>query len=1045
MLLLLTVHLLAALVAPVLVRVMGRRAFWVLALAPASAAVWALSWTSRVQSGHGPSEVVEWIPQLGLELSFRLDTLSWLMTLIVGGVGALVLVYCSAYFSAHASGLGRFGGVFVAFAGAMLGLVTSDDMLLMFVFWELTTVTSYLLIGHYFDRKASRRAAMQAIVVTTAGGLAMLVGLVLLGHEAGTYRLSEVLADPPLGTTTVTVALVCLLAGAATKSALIPFHFWLPAAMAAPTPVSAYLHAAAMVKAGVYLVARFAPAYGQVPVWRTIVVTLGVGTLLLGGYRALRQHDLKLVLAFGTVSQLGLIVLLVGLGTQATALAGLALLGAHAMFKASLFLVVGVVDAATGTRDLRRLSGVGRELPWTALAGALATASMIGLPPFAGFVAKEAALESLAHLGEGLGTFLLVAVAVGSLLTVAYGLRLWWGAFATKRVVSHEALLPSADGTVPSASAPVPDGSAEPATITHPSLLLVWPAMILAVLGLATALLPGLGENLLQPYAHQAPGEPGHLTLWAGLTPTLALTAVILVGGSLLFRARDRVERLQAGLYRGPEADRVYRRFMRRLDDVAADVTAVTQRGSLPLYLGGILVVFVVGVGGALLAGGDGPGATRWWDQPAQVVFGAVAIVSAVLAARARRRLKAVILLGIGGYAVAGLFLLHGAPDLALTQVLVETVTLVVFVLVLRRLPPYFSDRPLAGSRWLRLAIGLAVGLTVAGIALVVPGARTHVPVSADFAHEAYEFGGGKNIVNVTLVDIRAWDTMGEISVLLVAATGVASLVFLSRRSGAIFRAQDAPEDRAVWGAGADPMAALRRRPGGDQPVEASGSARPGAASSGARAREWLRAGRTLAPQRRSVVFEVVVRLLFHTMIVYSVYLLFSGHNAPGGGFAAGLVTGIALIVRYLAGGRYELGEAAPVQPGVLLGLGLFLSVGVGLFALLVGGSPLQSWIIEADLPLLGTVKLVTSLFFDVGVYLVVVGLVLDILRSLGAELDRRAEAGEDDLERTPADADLALLAARTAVSAGLDVDGGREPDAGTAQRPGTGTEAGAR
>ncbi|WP_448630928.1 Na+/H+ antiporter subunit A [Cellulomonas soli] len=1014
MLTLLAVHLLAALVAPVLVRLMGRRAFWVLALAPASAAVWALTWTSRVQGGQAPTEVVEWIPQLGLELAFRLDTLSWFMVLVVGGVGALVLVYCSAYFSVHAQGLGRFGGVFVAFSGAMLGLVSADDVLLLFVFWELTTVTSYLLIGHYFDRKASRRAAMQAIVVTTAGGLAMLVGLVLLSDAAGTYRLSELLADPPQGSTAVTVALVCLLAGAATKSALIPFHFWLPAAMAAPTPVSAYLHAAAMVKAGVYLVARFAPAYGQEPVWQAFVVTLGVGTLLLGGYRALRQHDLKLVLAFGTVSQLGLIVLLVGLGTQATALAGVAMLGAHAMFKASLFLVVGVVDAATGTRDLRRLSGVGRELPWTATAGALATASMIGLPPFAGFVAKEAALESLAHLDGGLGTFLVVAVAVGSVLTVAYGLRLWWGAFATKRVVAHEALLPAADGTVPSASAPLPDGSAEPAPITHPSLLLVWPAMVLAVLGVAVALLPGLGENLLQPYADLAgAGEPGHLALWAGFTPTLALTAGILLAGLLLFQARDRVERLQAGLYRGPEADRVYRRSMRRLDDLAADVTAVTQRGSLPLYLGGILVVFVVGVGTALLVGGSAPVAPQWWDQPAQAVFGAVAILSAVLAARARRRLKAVILLGIGGYAVAGLFLLHGAPDLALTQVLVETVTLVVFVLVLRRLPPYFSDRPLAGSRWVRLGIGLAVGLTVAGIALVVPGARVHVPVSEHFAREAVEFGGGTNIVNVTLVDIRAWDTMGEISVLLVAATGVASLVFLSRRTGAIFRAEDAPQDRAVWaGAGSDPMAALRHHRGPGAVAEARGQAMDsGSATSGARAREWLLAGRTLAPQRRSVVFEVVVRLLFHTMIVYSVYLLFSGHNAPGGGFAAGLVTGIALVVRYLAGGRYELGEAAPVQPGVLLGLGLFLSVGVGLAALLLGGSALQSWLIDVHVPVIGTVHLVTSLFFDVGVYLVVVGLVLDILRSLGAELDRRAEAGEDDLEEA---------ADRTDATAGL-------------------------
>ena len=995
MLLLLAVHLAAALVAPALVRWWGRKAFWALALAPASAAVWALTWTSAVRAGDGPVEHVEWIPALGIELSFRLDTLSWLMTLVVGGVGALVLVYCSAYFSASAKGLGRFAGVFVAFAGSMLGLVVADDMLLMFVFWELTTVWSYLLIGHYADRKASRRAAMQAIVVTTAGGLAMLVGVVLLGEAAGTYRLSELLADPPHGTA-VTAAVVCLIAGAATKSALLPFHFWLPAAMAAPTPVSAYLHAAAMVKAGVYLVARFAPAYAGEPVWRWLVVVLGCGTLLLGGYRSLRQHDLKLVLAFGTVSQLGLIVLLVGLGTRATALAGLAMLGAHAMFKAALFLVVGVVDAATGTRDLRRLSGVGRELPVTAAAGALATASMVGLPPFAGYVAKEAGLEGLAHLDDGaLGIVVLVAVAVGSVLTVAYGLRLWWGAFGTKRAVMPDVPVVLGEDDSPGTTVSrATTTDAVPAAITHPSLLLVWPALVLALLGIAVASLPGLGESLLQPHAETYPsGEPGHLVLWAGLTPTLGLTAAILLAGALLFVARERVERVQARLPAVPDADRVYRRFMRRLDDVAADVTALTQRGSLPLYLGLILVVFVVAVGGTALTQTTWPERLRGWDHVAQLVFGAAAVVSAVLVTRARRRLKAVILLGIGGYAVGGLFLLHGAPDLALTQVLVETVTLVVFVLVLRRLPPYFSDRPLVGSRWVRLAVGLAVGLTVAGVALVAPSARVHVPVSVDFPEEALDFGGGRNIVNVTLVDIRAWDTMGEISVLLVAATGVASLVFLSRRGGAIYRAAEATRERAVWGEADDPMAPLRRPPG-QREAEAWDAQPP---ASGMRDRQWLPAVRTLAPQRRSVVFEVVVRLLFHTMVVYSVYLLFSGHNAPGGGFAAGLVTGIALIVRYLAGGRYELGEAAPVQPGVLLGLGLFLSAGVGLVALLVGGAVLESWIVDLHVPVLGDIHLVTSLFFDIGVYLVVVGLVLDILRSLGAELDRRSEAGGQD------------------------------------------------
>ncbi|UZN03590.1 Na+/H+ antiporter subunit A [Cellulomonas sp. S1-8] len=1010
MLLLLTIHLAAALVAPVLFRLWGRRAFWALALAPASAAVWALSWTTEVRAGRGPTESVEWIPALGLELSFRLDTLSWLMTVVVGGVGALVLVYCAAYFSPTASGLGRFGGVFTAFAGSMLGLVTADDMLLLFVFWELTTVTSYLLIGHYADRKASRRAAMQAIIVTTAGGLAMLVGVVILGHAAGSYSLSGLMADPPATSPVVVAAVACLLAGAATKSALIPFHFWLPAAMAAPTPVSAYLHAAAMVKAGVYLVARFAPAYAELPLWRWTIVVLGTGTLLLGGYRALRQHDLKLVLAFGTVSQLGLIVLLVGLGTQETALAGLAMLGAHAMFKAALFLVVGTVDVACGTRDLRRLSGVGRTLPWTALAGGLAIASMIGLPPFAGYVAKEAGLEGVVHLEDGtIGWIVLAAFVVGSALTVAYGLRWWWGAFATKDALVPQSKTQDSEGVATTTSlAAGGDESVEPAPVTRPSFLLTAPALVLSFLGLGVAVLPQLGEHLLAPYAATYPlGEPGHLLLWGGFGLVLWLTVGILSAGGLLFLARDKIERWQARVPHLLEADLTYRRSMRRLDDLAADVTAVTQRGSLPLYLSVILVAWVAAVGSALVTGTTFPQEVRAWDYTAQTAFAAASIVSAILVARARRRLKAVILAGISGYAVAGMFLLYGAPDLAVTQVLVETVTLVVLVLVLRRLPPYFSDRPLAGSRWLRLGLGLAVGTVVAGVALVAPSARVHAPVSADFATEAYEFGGGKNIVNVTLVDIRAWDTMGEISVLLVAATGVASLVFLSARGGRIFREREAPADRAVWGGTPDPMATLRRPRAAapasapaPEPVPAApatparGTARP----VGSRAREWLRAGRTVAPQRRSVIFEVVVRLLFHTMIVYSAFLLFSGHNQPGGGFAAGLVTGIALAVRYLAGGRYELGEAAPVQPGVLLGLGLFLSAGVGLAALVVGGTVLESWILEFSLPLWGEVKLVTSLFFDVGVYLVVVGLVLDILRSLGAEIDRRAESGEDDV-----------------------------------------------
>ncbi|WP_275005383.1 Na+/H+ antiporter subunit A [Promicromonospora iranensis] len=982
MLLVLLAHGVLALAAPALVAALGRRAFWVLALGPAGATIYALAQATAVLEGRAPAEHLPWIPALGLAIDLRLDLLAWVMLLVVGGVGALVMLYCSAYFSREARGLGRFGGFLMAFAGAMAGLVVADNLLLLFVFWELTTVFSYLLIGHYADRTSSRRAAMQALIVTTAGGLAMLVGVVVLGVTAGTWSLSAVIADPPSGPA-VTAAAVCLLAGAATKSALVPTHFWLPAAMAAPTPVSAYLHAAAMVKAGIYLIARFAPAFSDLAAWRTVVLVLGGATLLLGGYRALRQHDLKLVLAFGTVSQLGLLTLLLGYGTRATALAGLALLGAHALFKASLFLVVGVVDAAAGTRDLRKLAGVGRRLPVTALAATLATASMIGLPPFAGYVAKEAALAAWAHDDDLLGRIMIAVVAVGSALTVAYGLRFLWGAFKPRLPASAA---PASSGV---GQDEVPD---EAPDVAHPQpFWMVAPPLVLAVLGLAVALVPQVGERLLGPYADTYPvGDPGHLTLWDGLTPVLAVTGAVLLLGVLMFWQRTRVERLQGALWFPDGADVVYRRLMRSLDRFASDVTAGTQRGSLPFYLGVILVVLAVGPGVALAAGlvgqtgagalpvaADaagrddvlhlGPFAMVPWDGPAQLVVVLVVVVAAVLTARARRRLKAVFLMGVAGYGNAALFLLHGAPDLALTQVLCETLTLVVMVLVLRRLPPYFSDRPLAASRWVRLAIGVLTGLVVMMFVAAAPLVRVHLPVSVDFPEEAETFGGGHNIVNVTLVDIRAWDTVGEISVLLVAATGVASLVFLRQRSDDVLRLGPAGDDE----------------PGERAARAGARQVRPGS---------WLLAGPTLDPGKRSVLFEVLTRVLFHPMILFALFLLFSGHNTPGGGFAAGLVAGLALTVRYLAGGRYELGAAAPVHPGLVLGTGLFLSAGVGLVALLAGQAALESTILDLHVPVLGHVHLVTSLFFDVGVFLVVIGLVIDILRTFGAELDRQAE-----------------------------------------------------
>jgi multicomponent Na+:H+ antiporter subunit A len=707
--------------------------------------------------------------------------------------------------------------------------------------------------------------------------------------------------------------------------------------MAAPTPVSAYLHAAAMVKAGVFLVGLLGPVLADSVPWRPVVLVAGTVTMLFGGWTALRQHDLKLLLAYGTVSQLGLLVVALGAGFRDAALAGAMMLLAHALFKAALFFVVGIIDHSAGTRDLRELSGLRRAAPALWVVTLLAALSMAGVPPLAGFVGKEAILE--AFLGGGWWEWLVLAgVVCGSALTVAYTLRFLWGAFADKPEVAPRAF----------------------DRVSWPFLA---PAALLAVAGLAAGLFASQLDRLLAAYADTYPDAGDyHLAVWHGLTPALALSALVLAGGAAVFAMTARTRWWQR--LRLPVDGAVgYERATGGLGRLAVEVTGATQRGSLPIYLGTILLVLVLVGGGALLAGWPWPARLTRWDNPLQLVPAAALIIAAVFATRARRRLAAVVLVGVTGYATAILFILHGAPDLALTQFLVETCTMVMFVLVLRRLPGHFSVRPLVASRRLRVAIGVAVGTVVAGLAYVATAGRQAASISTGFAEPAVSYGGGRNVVNVTLVDIRAWDTLGEISVLLVAATGVASLIF---------------------GGSLRNPSRIRRAP---LPTPPKGQV-------------WLMAGHTLDAGLRSPILEVITRLVFHTMVLFSVYLLFAGHNAPGGGFAGGLVVGLALVLRYLAGGRYELDVAAPVDAGVVMGAGLFVALGTGVAAMVLGGAVLQSALLDLHMPVLGHVHFVTSMFFDVGVYLVVIGVVLNILRSLGAEIDRQEQTERAEAER---------------------------------------------
>ncbi|MEV8024831.1 Na+/H+ antiporter subunit A [Microbacterium sp. NPDC080220] len=964
MLILLAAFALVPLLLPALVARLGSRTFLVAAIVPIAAFVHTAWQTPAVLAGDIPFETYTWIPDLAVQVSMRMDVLSWVMSLIVTGVGALVMIYCRWYFAGKTEGLATFSAVLLAFAGAMYGLVLTDDIVVLIMLWEVTSVLSYLLIGFYHRRGASRRAALQALLVTTLGGLVMLIGVVMLVVLYGTTSIATMLETGPIFEGGQAVALdaatVMLLVGALSKSAIFPFHFWLPGAMAAPTPVSAYLHAAAMVKAGIYLIARFAPAFADTDPWRPIVIGLGVFTMLLGGFQALRESDLKRILAFGTVSQLGMLTVVLGYGERNSALAGLALLVGHALFKSALFLVVGVIDRQLSTRDIAELSGVGRQAPTLATFSIIAIASMAGVAPTVGFVAKEAALTSFLEGGtEPAALIPLVGILLGSAVTAAYGIRFVWGAFWTKK---------------DAAGAPL-----ERTEWPDPPIGFLIAPVVLSGLTVVAGVASPVVDSAIAGYADGIPLEEGgkayYLALWHGWEPALFLSLGSIVLGAMLFWVTQR-RALKARILPFTAND-VYNLSLRGIARVSVWTTSLTQRGSLPFYVGTIFVVFVAAEATALLAGTEWRIAVDAWQSPAQLLAAPVMILAGFVAIRARKRYTGVVLVSVTGLGMVLLFATSGAPDLALTQILVETVTLIAFALVLRRIPARLGDHNASVLPVVRAVIGIGVGVTMAAIALIATGARVADPVSGPFPDLAYEIGHGKNVVNVTLVDLRGWDTMGELSVLILAATGVASLVFVTNRSDS----RVLPSMPTSTGRSRRPL------------VETADGPRPRSTAPGSTRQAWLVGGLKVKPENRSLLLEVIVRILFHSIIVVSVYLLFAGHNLPGGGFAGGLVAGMALVMRYVAGGRWELGAAAPTDAGRLLGAGMVLALSCAIVPLFFGAAPLTSTYWKAELPLLGEVEFVTSTIFDVGVYLVVIGLVLDVLRSLGAEVDRQTQA----------------------------------------------------
>jgi multicomponent Na+:H+ antiporter subunit A len=678
------------------------------------------------------------------------------------GLGALVLAYSIPYFDGDEM-FGRFVGPFVLFAASMTGLVLADDLFTMFVFWELTSVTSFLLIGLKDTSSEARSSALRALLVTGAGGLCLLAAVGLLQVGAGTTSFAGLAEARPEGAL-VDGALVCILLAAFTKSAQFPFHFWLPGAMAAPTPVSAYLHSATMVKAGIVLVARIAPIFGDREWWRWSIVIVGGVTMVWGGVRASKEKDAKLLLAHSTVSQLGFLMVLFGIGVPIATYAGVAHLVAHALFKSALFLGVGVVDHATGTRDITRLHGLARAMPASALAAGLGAASMAGIIGLLGFATKEKGLVALIKADEYAGsvaTVALVAVAVGSVFSVAYSARLWFGMWADT------------------------PGEANTEVAHRPPRTMSWIVAVIAFASLAGGLVPSLVGGWLESPAHALDADAeGELVLWPGFTGAFLLTVLIVavgVAGWYATRGRAVWPSMRAGGERGFDA--AYSGLIRG----SKKVTRVTQSGSLVAYLVTTMLVIASAVVVAIVvdpsfAFGDAFDdvvlADSWLQGAIAVGIGAVAVAVATV----RHRFVSAAMLGAVGFGCAVLFALHGAPDLALTQLLVETLTLVVFLLVLRQMPRRFDAPPAWAPRAMRVVIAVGVGAAMMIFAAMSSASRTAPSVGDDYASLSLPEAGGRNIVNVILVDFRGFDTFGEITVLATAGLGVANLVRMAQR-----------------------------------------------------------------------------------------------------------------------------------------------------------------------------------------------------------------------------------------------------------------------
>jgi multicomponent Na+:H+ antiporter subunit A len=749
----------AALVAPWIYKVTKGLAGWFLALLPLGLFLYFASFASKIGTGETFTTSQAWVPSLGIYLSFNLDGLSLLFALLVSGIGALIVIYGGGYLAGHVQ-LGRFYAYVLMFMASMLGVVLSNNLFSLFVFWELTSISSYLLIGFNHEEEASRSAALQALLVTGGGGLAMLAGLVLLNVISGTAEISELvlLGERVQANELYLPMLLLILVGAFSKSAQAPFHFWLPAAMEAPTPVSAYLHSATMVKAGVYLLARMSPVLAGTLPWMTIVTAVGLITMVVGAYLALYTSNIKRILAYTTISSLGTLVLLLGIGSSIAIKAAMVFLLAHALYKGALFMMAGAVYHESGTQDVDKLGGLRKVMPITALVGGLAAVSLAGFGPLLSFIGKELLLEAVLEPSQFWLAFTLAAILAGVVnvaMALAVGYQPFFGALKTTPKHAHEA----------------------------PLSLWLGPG-ILALLGILLGVFPALvSTNVVAPAVQAIYGEQlsVKLTFWHGWTPAFSLSlAVVLLGVGLFWiwkPWRAWALKLEKFLRWGPTW--FYFKSLEWLNAGARAVTGLIQSGRLHHYLMIIILTTLGLVGYTFLSRGVKIQSLAFTDLRFYEAGLALLILLAALAAvRSKSRLGSVAALGVVGYGVALTFILFGAPDLAMTQLLIETMTVILLVLVLYHLPG-FARLSTKTQRRVDAVIAISAGAMMTLLVLVATSLEQFAPISRYFADNSYSLGHGRNIVNVILVDFRALDTMGEITVLSLAGVGVFALLKL--------------------------------------------------------------------------------------------------------------------------------------------------------------------------------------------------------------------------------------------------------------------------